>query len=307
MFNEFNNINNMLFFVLNPQNTVDKAQLNHLKWSTIWYGVLSNIITGIFDYENVPSQVIRRIEKSFFSSAYVCAYKDDNAGIVVAPCVPKGNINNWGEYSAYEVMLPDGKSKSVNLNECVIGHNYYMPTIADSVLCYQYAEEIAELKMSIDNAIVLSRHTAVMEVPGENALNEALTMFNNHTQGVPVMVAKKRKEDAYKTLNFTPPSTIDEYYNGLRDILNEFLTTTGLSSLVNPNKKERLIVDEVSSYDDIKNTLLTNRIQNREEFINAVNDKFGTDWSVSVSSNIYDTVNDLVNSVGNGGVENVEQ
>lgn len=295
------NVNNMLFFILNPQNPVDEAQVNHLKWVTIWYGVLSNILTGIFDYTNVPNQIVRRIEKSFFSSAFVCAYKDDGAGVVVAPCTPKGNLNAWGEYSAYDVMLPDGKSKTVNLNDCVIGHNYYMPTIADSVLCYQFAEEIAELKISIDNAIILSRHTAVMEVPNENALNEALTKFNNHTLGVPVMVARKRKEENYNTLNFTPPSTIDEYYDGLRDIINEFLTTTGLSSLVNPNKKERLIVDEVSSNDDIKNTLLTNRIQNREDFITAINDKFGTDWVVSVSDNIYDTVNDFVDSFSNYG------
>lgn len=309
MIKDFNNLNNMLFFVLNPQNPTDEAQVNHFKWVTIWYGVLSNILTGIFDYENVPSQVVRRIEKSFFSSGYVCAYEDKKLGIVVAPCVPKGDLNNWGEYSAYEVLLPDGTSKNVIPDECVIGHNYYMPTIADSVLCYQYAEEIAELKISIDNAIVLSRHTAVMEVPNENALSEALTKFNNHTLGVPVMVARKRKEEEYKTLNFTPPNTIDEYYNGLRDILNEFLTTTGLSSLVNPNKKERLIVDEVSSNDDIKNTLLTNRIQNREDFIKGINDKFGTNWTVSVSSNIYDTVNNFVDSVNNlsGGIENVDE
>lgn len=305
MFNEFNNINNMLYFVLNPQNPVDKAQANHLKWSSIWYGVLSNILTGIFDYENIPRTVVKRMEKSFFSSGYVCAYEDAEMGIVIAPCIPKGNINAWGEYSAYEVMLPDGSSKSINLNECVIGYNYHMPTIADSVLCYQYAEEIAELKISIDNAIILSRHTAVMEVPSENALNEALTKFNNHTLGVPVMVARKRKEEEHKTLNFTSPTTIDDYYNGLRDILNEFLTTTGLSSLVNPNKKERLIVDEVSSNDDIKNTLLTNRIQNREDFIEAINDKFGTDWKVSVSNNIYDTVNSLVDDVNDedGGID----
>ena len=97
MFNEFNNINNMLYFVLNPQNPVDKAQANHLKWSSIWYGVLSNILTGIFDYENVHRAVVKRIEKSFFSSGYVCAYEDVEMGIVIAPCIPKGNIKSCGE------------------------------------------------------------------------------------------------------------------------------------------------------------------------------------------------------------------
>ena len=249
---------------------------------------------GIFTYENIPRQLVRRINTSFFTSSYVCAYSDDKTGIAVAPCSPVGKLNNWGEYSAYDLILPDGKSKQLKLNDCVVGYNYDLPTISDSVLCYQFAEQIAELKVSIENAIILSRKTAIFEVPNENAFNEVLQEFNNHRTGNPVIVKKKREEDTYKTLEFTQPTTVDEFYNGLRDVLNEFLTTTGLSSLVNPNKKERLITDEISSNDDIKNTLLSNRVDNRKAFIDNINEKFGTEYKVSVDDNIYKTVNDLV-------------
>lgn len=302
---KYNDVNNMLCFVLNPQNTVDKAQLDRAKWVNIWYGVLSNIMTGIFTYENMSNQLIKRLERAFFNSGYVCAYEDANCGIIVAPCTPVGNINAWGEYSSYSVVLPNGDTKRVNLEECVIGYNYYMPTVADSVLCYEYAQQIAELKLSINNAIILSRKTGLIEVPSENAVNEVLTQFNNHTIGVPIIVTKKRPENDFKTLELANPNSIDDYYNGLRDILNEFLTTTGLSSLVNPNKKERLIVDEVNSNDDIKNTLLANRIDNRVAFIDATNEKFNTNYSVSVSDSIYRAVNDLVNT-NEGGSKDVD-
>ena len=106
-------------------------------------------------------------------------------------------------------------------------------------------------------------------------------------------MALNRPDTNFKTLSFSTPETISSYYDGLRDILNEFLTVTGLSSLVNPNKKERLISSEISSNDDIKNTLLSNRIQNRKEFIANVNEKFGTDWKVDVDSKIIDTVNGI--------------
>lgn len=302
---KFNDVNNMLYFVLNPQNTVEQAQLERIKWVNIWYGVLSNIMTGIFTYDNMPKQLIKRLESSFFNSGYVCAYEDTNCGVVIAPCTPIGDINTWGEYSAYNVILPNGKTKKVNLDDCVIGYNYYMPTVADSVLCYEYAQQISELKLSIKNVIILSRKTGVIEVPNENAVNEVLTQFNNHTIGVPVIVNKKRPENNFKTMELASPNSIDDYYNGLRDILNEFLTTTGLSSLVNPNKKERLIVDEVNSNDDIKNTLLSNRIDNRMAFIESVNDKFNVDYKVTVSDNIYNAVNDLVNTMDKGGSKDV--
>ena len=288
-------LDNLMFFMLQPQNETDKGITNHFKWLSIWYGILSNIMCGIFTYEDVPPQLKRRINNSFFTSSYVCAYNDKNLGIVVAPCLPSGNINNWGEYSSYDLILPDGKSKHLKLDECVVGYNYDLPTISDSVLCYQFAEQIAELKVSIENAIILSRKTAILEVPNENAVNEVLQEFNNHRTGNPIIVKKKREEESYKTLEFTQPTSIDDFYNGLRDVLNEFLTTTGLSSLVNPNKKERLITDEISSNDDIKNTLLSNRVENRKAFINAINEKFGTDYKVSIDDNIYKTVNDLIN------------
>ena len=287
-------LNNLMFFLMQPENENDKGIDTRFRWLSIWYGVLSNIMMGIFTYEDVPAQLKRRINRSFFTSSYVCAYRDDEVGIAVAPCSPSGNINNWGEYSAYDLILPNGKGKRVKLDDVVIGYNYDLPTVCDSILCYQFAEQIAELKISIENAIILSRNTAIFEVPTENALNEALTQFNSHRNGNPVIVKKHREEDEFKTMEFTAPTKVDDYYNGLRDVLNEFLTTTGLSSLVNPNKKERLITDEISSNDDIKNTLLSNRIDNTVSFIEEINKKFGTSYKVYVDDNIFKTVNDLV-------------
>lgn len=296
---DITNMNNLLFFMLTPQNGIDKGITDNLKWTNIWYGVLSNIMSGIFTYDNIPKPLIKRLNTSFFTSSYVGAYEDDKLGIVVAPCTPIGKINNWGEYPSYDLILPSGKTKRVNIDDVVIGYNYDLPTVCDSVLCYEYAKQIAEIKISIDNAIILSRKTAMVEVPSENATNEVLTKFNNHSVGVPIIVSKSRPEEEFKTLELANPNSIDDYYNGLRDILNEFLTTTGLSSLVNPNKKERLITDEISSNDDIKNTLLSNRITNRELFITSINEKFDTDWKVSVDDNIFKTVNNLVNNVNN--------
>lgn len=302
--------NQLLFFFANPQNETDKAQFDRLKWEQIWFGALSNILTGIFTYENVDSALVRRIEKSFFNSVYVGAYKDNEFGIVVAPCMPSGKQNSWGEYSGYDIILPTGKHKKMKLDDMVVGYNYYINNICDSVLCWHYAQSLTEVELSIENAVILSRYTALMEVPSQNAVNEVLQKFTNYKMGNPVVIAKNRPEDKYGTLNFVDPNKLDDYYNGLRDKLNEFLTITGLSSLVNPNKKERLITDEITSNDDIKNTLLSNRIQNRFDFIENINEKFGTDFKVSVDDKIFSTINDVYNMIptnGEGGVKNASE
>lgn len=285
----------MLYRVLLPSNEIEDTQFTKSGFYSLWYGVLSNIVTGIFTYENMPKQLIRRLEQSFFYSSYVCSYEDKNLGIVVAPCTPFGSLNAWGEYSGYDLILPDGERKQLVLEESVIGYNYIIPTLCDNIICSIFAESLAELEISIRNAIILSRTTDMIEVPNDNALNEVQTQFNNYRIGVPLIVKRKRAEEEHKAFQLNPPSAIDEYFNAMRDILNEFLTITGLSSLVNPNKKERLIVDEISSNDDIKNTLLSNRINNRIDFIEEINAKFNTDFKVSIDDRIYQQVADISN------------
>lgn len=298
---DLNFLQRMLYWVL-PTNQEEQSSIDRIKFFNIWYGVLSNIISSIFDYENIDKTLRRRLDQSFFVSAYVCAFELDSVGgLVFAPCMPMGERNAWGEFTQFQAILPNGKYEQFNITDekFVIGYNYNIPTISDSVMVYQFADTLSEVEISIRNSIILSRKCNVLEVDNENATDEVLSKFNAMQIGNPIIISKRRTDQETKSLNIDKPTIISEYFDGLRDILNEFLTVTGLSSLVNPNKKERLITDEISSNDDIKNTLLKNRIENRIEFIENVNEVFNTDFKVKVNENIKETVNDLFNDVNN--------
>lgn len=298
---DINFLQRMLYWIL-PTNQEEKSNIDRIKYFNIWYGVLSNIISSIFDYKNIDKTLRRRLDQSFFVSAYVCAFElDDVGGLVFAPCLPMGERNAWGEFTKYQAILPNGDFKQFDITDekFVIGYNYNIPTISDSVMVYQFAETLSEIEISIRNSIILSRKCTVIEVDNPNATDEVLSKFNSMQIGNPIIISKTRASEESKSLNIDKPTIVSEYFDGLRDILNEFLTVTGLSSLVNPNKKERLITDEISSNDDIKNTLLKNRIENRIEFIENVNSVFDTDYEVDVNENIKETVNDLFNDVNN--------
>ena len=302
---DINLLQRMLYWIL-PTNQEEKSSIDKIKYFNIWYGVLSNIISSIFDYENIDKTLRRRLDQSFFVSAYVCAFELDKVGgLVFAPCIPMGERNAWGEFTQFQAILPSGEFRQFDITDekFVIGYNYNIPTISDSVMVYQFAETLSEIEISIRNSIILSRKCTVIEVDNPNATDEVLSKFNSMQIGNPIIISKGRANEESKSLNIDKPTIVSEYFDGLRDILNEFLTVTGLSSLVNPNKKERLITDEISSNDDIKNTLLKNRITNRIEFIENVNATFNTDYEVKVNENIKDTVNDLFNDVNNYGYD----
>ena len=57
MFN-ITDLNNLMFFLLQPENETDKGIDTRFKWMSIWYGVLSNIMMGIFTYENILKTIL---------------------------------------------------------------------------------------------------------------------------------------------------------------------------------------------------------------------------------------------------------
>lgn len=297
---DYGNLNNMLFY-LRPTNQTDKTLIDKSIWTDIYYRTLSNILMGLFEHENMSYTLTKRLNYSSFNSTYFGAFKLDDE-LIFTPLIPHGELNAWGEYSSYSAVMPNGENKTLNREDVVIGSNFYLPVICDSALCYEYAKDLAELKVSIENAIVLSRKTAIIESDNSNEVDELLTQFNSHTLGNPVIIRKSRANGSgNKAMSFGDMSDTTEYYECFRNIITDFLTVTGLSSLVNPNKKERLIVAESESNEDIKNTLIQNRIDNRQYFLNEVNKKFNTDFTFKFNDKVnIDNFENLINTEKGG-------
>lgn len=297
---DYGALNNMLFY-LRPTNQTDKTLIDKSIWTDIYYRTLSNILMGLFEYENMSYTLTKRLNYSSFNSTYFGAFKLDDE-LIFTPLIPHGELNAWGEYSSYSAVMPNGENKTLNREDVVIGSNFYLPVICDSALCYEYAKDLAELKVSIENAIVLSRKTAIIESDNSNEVDELLTQFNSHTLGNPVIIRKSRANGSgNKAMSFGDMSDTTEYYECFRNIITDFLTVTGLSSLVNPNKKERLIVAESESNEDIKNTLIQNRIDNRQYFLEAVNKKFNTDFTFKFNDKVnIDNFENLINTEKGG-------
>lgn len=297
---DYGSLNNMLFY-LRPTNQTDKTLIDKSIWTDIYYRTLSNILMGLFEYENMSYTLTKRLNYSSFNSTYFGAFKLDDE-LIFTPLIPHGELNAWGEYSSYSAVMPNGENKNLNREDVVIGSNFYLPVICDSALCYEYAKDLAELKVSIENAIVLSRKTAIIESDNSNEVDELLTQFNSHTLGNPVIIRKSRANGSgNKAMSFGDMSDTTEYYECFRNIITDFLTVTGLSSLVNPNKKERLIVAESESNEDIKNTLIQNRIDNQQYFLDEVNKKFNTDFTFKFNDKVnIDNFENLINTEKGG-------
>lgn len=277
-------------------NEENKTVLKRHYYESLYYGVFANVLLGLYQYEDVPKEIKDTIDRCFFFHNFVCAVRTNDFGIVIAPCNPIGKMNYSGQYNEYQVEFLDGTTKTYKYNDkdFVVGTNTTLPCITDSEIAMIYGVNLTEIKLSILNATILSRVLGVF-TGTENDVKNALKKWDKLEIGVPFMIELEDNDNDFKLLQFTDNKIVANYYDTFRDTINEFLSVTGFSSIVNPNKKERLIVDEVENNNDFKNTILRNKIENRKDFIKNINEKFGTDYKVEVNTEISEYIDDLKN------------
>lgn len=296
-------VNNFLPFMVNPENEENKALILKEQWSMIYYNFLANILNGLFDYENIDDNNIDRINKSFFYYNYCGCINDDKLGLLFSPVTPCGSPDIFGNYTEFQFELLNQKIFTIDKN-IAIGKNFNFNYMTDNIICWKYATQLADCKLSILNATILSRY-ALNIVGDENTVRQNAQIYNDFELGKINYFTADDISDSFKPINFVLPTTLEEYYNAMREIINEFLEVTGFDFINNPSKKERLIVPEVEK-NDIKSTLLIQKIRNREKFIDKVNDLFGTDIKLKVADvtksdieTIFENVDNVDNNVDN--------
>lgn len=269
----------------NPISMTQDVKGKKIMYQTLFFGTLSSIVGNVFDYEGFEPIDEIDLKRCFLFSHYV-GYLDRLRKFV--PLSPAGIRNFYNEYTEFRSAVGDEQEEfSVYSDKNIVGFSRSFYTINDAYVCYIYACRLAELVISIDNAVIASRILNIF-VGNENQTLELNELFQRINLGYPYTIKEEFNEDSARVLQLQQPTEINKFYDAYRDIINEFLMVEGLSSLVNPAKKERLLTDEISSNEDIKSTILMDKYQNRQAFLDKINTKYGTDYQVKFNLNMDD-------------------
>ena len=302
----FDNILNFIDnTLLNGFTQGDGSNFSKVKYTVELFGALSNVLGNIFDYENMENIDEIDLKRTFFYSNYV-GFDEDLEKFI--PLVPAGSKNIYNEYTEFNSAIGDVKKRfSVFDKYTPIGYSRSFFTVSDAFLCYDYACRLAEVLISIDNSIIASRILNVF-VGSENQELELKQIYEKLNCGIPSHITAEFNEENFKAVQLKEPQSVVYYYDCFRNILNEFLTVSGLSSLVNPSKKERLITGETENNEDIKSTILFDKYQNRVKFFEKINEAFGHDYKVKFNVNLSDDFGGFVNPLNKekGGEDNGE-
>jgi len=262
---------------------------------TFYYKWLLGKLDELFKWNNLPET----IDEKFLNSALFL-----NGSVAWTTSLDGklrtfiGNIGGEPDiyYSPkiFTVANPVVGSKELEINkDCVLMYNsvndkYYnfLPKIAGlRPLIHQTATLLADNIVSINTAQINSRVHTIVTAESEATRNTAEQYLKRLYSGKPWSALT---EDMLAAIHVNPVTSANSTNNiaqliSLHQyIIADFYNAVGIKT--NPvNKKERLITGEIDSVDDYLAVNLEEMLKAREEAVEKINTKYGTNITVSVN------------------------
>lgn len=255
-----------------------------------------------YEFDGLPETVNERVLKqAMLFHGSVCFF--ENGGSVLAlPAMPDSNLTLYGDFKSCFVYGRNGYNAKVPL---------VIPGGADSKLvdkgftpsnsmpkgvwvrenelvypflnyCIVYAEKIADTMRTLDVTRKNMKRPFVVVVE-EQQVNSAKKFFEDRDDNVEYVLSSGIY-DPSKT-NVVSFESVVENIKACTDLIewymNDFDNLCGKNSNSNPDKKERLLVDEVNSNNEATETEFDAMIEYIQSQLDLVNETFSTNITVN--------------------------
>lgn len=262
---------------------------------------LKKIALSIFEWTDLPDSMNSRyLEMCLYYTGKAGLLYDNEYGFINTQAVSNGYINIYGlptklncfsySYNTIRKTYMGFNEKAKKDQEAILVLNNYemLPTCSTIEL---YAMRMAEAQRAVDINIRAQRTPILIETDQ----NQKFTMrqvYEQYDGNAPVIYGNKNAgiDGSLKVLKTDAPIVFDKIMEYKRDIFNEALTYLGVSNL--DEKKERRVVNEAESNNEVINLNLQSYLTPRKEACKQFNEKFGTNIDVKVRSDIHNIIKD---------------
>lgn len=266
-----------------------------------------------FEWENLPDTCDERmLERSFLISGMGSFVEYKGSLINLIPANAGGftlygySNKYWGYgYNGFNIQFKAILKGEEQLEEIargagVGGSERYIGVVGlDNANTYPYinfiiqaAKRLADTTRGMDVAIQNLKQPVVItcEESAKHSIEQAL---NNKDSNLAAIISTgKLPLDSFNVWDtHANPAIVAEMRNHYEWIDNKTRTILGINSNDNPDKKERLLVDEINSNNEVIEDSTDKRLVYRQAFAEQVNKVFGTNISVKVRNENKDSAN----------------
>lgn len=253
-----------------------------------------------FEWVNLPTSMNARwLEMCLFDYGKASLLKDEDLGFINTKCSNNNVINIYGlpsdlhcfsfEYQKWRKLYCGLNEINGNdpYKEAVLVMNDYDMTPTLSMMDL-FAYRLYECDRTCDVNVKAQKHPVMVICDA----NQKLTMENLYSQydgNEPFIFGDKNQLDEknLRAINTNAPIVLKQIDEHKKEIWNEALTYLGINN-INVEKKERAVVDEINSNNELVNLNLDVYLKPRQEACRQFNELFGltgTDKEISVRVN----------------------
>lgn len=195
-----------------------------------------------------------------------------------------GRTEYFDEFDSYSVFSPK-YSNIFKMDEGVLISNNSLRTPLYA-LFHRYAIMLGHVDVTLINALIELRNQNGVGVASTESARQSLENYrNNLCEGKVVPVT----DPAFSTIDFksisrTNSGTIKDLIETRENLLNSFYNDIGVRT--SWNKKGNMIVEEVRGNDEMLLLNIKDMLYFRKLGFDAVNEKYGTNWTVEVAKEI---------------------
>jgi len=253
-----------------------------------------------FEWVNLPTSMNARwLEMCLFDYGKASLLKDEDLGFINTKCSNNNVINIYGlpsDLHCFSFEYQKWRKLYCGLNEIngndpykeaiLVMNDYDMTPTLSMMDLFSY--RLYECDRTCDVNVKAQKHP-VMVICDEN---QRLTMENLYSQydgNEPFIFGDKNQLDEknLRAINTNAPIVLKQIDEHKKEIWNEALTYLGINN-INVEKKERAVVDEINSNNELVNLNLDVYLKPRQEACRQFNELFGltgTDKEISVRVN----------------------
>lgn len=268
---------------------------NNIEFQNTFMNLL-NIALHTFKWENLPETCNERyLELNLILNGMACIVDDPEYGFLSLKASPVSNkLNMYGEPNRIYGYGWNGFMREYSCYMYGSG-DYDVDSILcrDNKLCYPYIQYIIQasnrLMQTMRSIDVASKrlklpYFIVCDESQKNSVKKILEDVDSNYDNI--ISSKSITPDMFKLFpTQVSGEALTTLWNNYNNLDSQIKTILGVDSIVNQDKKERLITDEANAMKSISNINVEMRLAERQKFCDTVNMIFGTDIKVSVNPN----------------------
>lgn len=277
---------NLLFGGIGSNRT--NAETKNTSAEIMYLDQMLNISMSRFKWNGLPEKMVGKdwyIEKMLALFGCVVLFRESDSGkLVILKGMGVGQPTLFGEFTEYAVYGDNGFTRIIPADDCVVCWDNGTHTPMTGMMLGNFADRVAEVQRVCD--VRLKHHKAPVILTGTQKLLSSIKRFWKKMDD--------NESHIIVTEGFDPSNIIGQvvYDTGFinndlqtykKNLMSEFYAMQGINYNPADAKKERLITNEVDSNNEQVLQARMVHLEQRKQFCEAANKKFGLSMSCEYS------------------------